>query len=277
MFGDSGDLQDNSQVPGIVRVSGVVSVVVGVGALDVLQEVADGRVIVDPAGRGLKGGSRRAGDAPRTPVIHFLHILDILGESAMDVAGKTHGLRLARIHRILDGDDPQEAGIRILVGRGELIDRVPIHSEGLTGDVHHFPKVVDGLHNERAGPDAQALDLVGEKTAILLVRSDKLARPSLEVGTASTVVARLRAVGAAALRCSVALLTRFVLRGAPRIRVVLYVLLEGRTTATIVTRPVAMTASNCSAVTHVLTFFRFPHFLQPLYQGWEEKSSLFVV
>jgi hypothetical protein len=31
-----------------------------------------------------------------------------------------------------------------------------------------------------------------------------------------------------------------------------------------VTRIVAMTASNCSRITHLLTFFRFPHFLQPL-------------
>lgn len=261
---DSGDLQDISQAPGIVRVLGVVSVVPRVGALDVLQEVAHGRVIVDPAGRGLKGGSRRAGDAPRTPVVHFFHILDILGESAVDVAGKAHGLRLARIHRILDGDDPQEAGIRILVGRGELIDRVPIHSEGLTGDIHRLAKVVHRLNNERPGPDAQALDLVGEKAAILLVRSDKLARPSLEIGAASTVVSRLGAVGTTALRCSVALLARVVLGSSPRIRVVLYKLLEGRTTATVVARIVAVTASNCSAVAHSLTFFRFPHFLQPL-------------
>ena len=136
---------------------------------------------------------------------------------------------------------------------------------------------IDGAHNQCAGPNAQPIDFLDEKATVLLIGKNVVAHADLQLGAASTVVAGLRAVGAAALRCSVALLTSVVPRSSPGIRILLNVLLERRTTATIVTRIVAMTASNCSAVTHVLTFFRFPHFLQPLYQGWEEKSSLFVV
>ena len=172
----------------------------------------------------------------------------------MDVVRKADILRLARIHHVFDGDDLQEAGIRIAILGRVLIDHAPIYVENLTGDILRLAPRIDRTHNQCPGSDAQALDFIDEKATVLLVGYHVVAHTDLELGAASTVVAGLRAVGAAALRCSVALLTGAKLRSSPRIRILLNVLLERRTTATIVTRLVAMTASNCSAVTHSLTF-----------------------
>lgn len=251
-------------------------VVVVVRARLVLQVRAHGGLVIDPVGRRLKGGRRRAGDAPVTPVVHLAHVLDILAELAVNVVRKADILRLARIHHMLDGEDLEKSGIRIPVFGREVIDRVPVDTERLADNVLRLAAVRHGTDEQRPGPDAQALEFIDEKATVLLVAVHVLTDPRLELDAPATVVARLGAVGAAAFRCSVTHLLLAVAFGGPGVGVVLMRLLERRARSLVVTSLVTMTASNCSVVTHFLTLSVSLIFYNH-YTKVERKSQAFLL